>query len=235
MTAPLVFMDTYTTGLSLDDDIWEFAAIRREPDGTEIELHLFIEHDYNKCRELPESFREDHASRYLDHKAVTQLRAANAILDLFAVGDGGQKPHVVGAVPNFDTERIAAMCQRQGYKPSAWAWHYHLIDVENLAVGYLSRELGLMIAANDPDSDSLLKTITPPWHYHLIDVENLAVGWLAALPLGDPRRDALTLPWNSDDMSRAVGVDPDRFKRYTAMGDVRWAMAIYDAVMGGKR
>ena len=29
-TPPLVFMDTETTGLSLADDIWEFAAIRRE-------------------------------------------------------------------------------------------------------------------------------------------------------------------------------------------------------------
>ena len=31
-TPPLVFMDTETTGLSLADDIWEFAAIRREGD-----------------------------------------------------------------------------------------------------------------------------------------------------------------------------------------------------------
>ena len=45
MTAPLVFLDTETTGLALDDDIWEFAAIRREPDGTEARLHLFERRD----------------------------------------------------------------------------------------------------------------------------------------------------------------------------------------------
>lgn len=40
-------------------------------------------------------------------------------------------------------------------------------------------------------------------------------------------------PWNSNDMSRAVGVEPDDFDRHTALGDARWAKAIYEAVMGG--
>lgn len=62
----------------------------------------------------------------------------------------------------------------------------------------------------------------PAWHYHLIDVEALAAGHARVAP-----------PWNSNDLSRAVGVEPDEFGRHTAMGDVRWAMAIYDAVMGG--
>jgi hypothetical protein len=32
----LVFLDTETLGLGIDDPIWEIAAIRREPDGTEV-------------------------------------------------------------------------------------------------------------------------------------------------------------------------------------------------------
>ena len=62
----------------------------------------------------------------------------------------------------------------------------------------------------------------PTWHYHLVDVEALAAGKTGAEP-----------PWNSNDLSCAVGVDPDDFDRHTALGDARWARAIYDVVIGG--
>lgn len=184
MTAPLVFMDTETTGLSLDDDIWEFAAVRREPDGSETELHMFIEHSREKCAALPSNFRSDHYDRYLDHRAHTKAQAASAMFHFTREKDGTGKPHIVGAVPNFDTERVA-------------------------------RTLAL-------------SNLPPGWHYHLIDVENLAAGYLAAT------LDTFAPPWDSNDLSMGVGVDPNQFERHTAMGDVRWAMAIYDAVMGGK-
>jgi hypothetical protein len=89
--------------------------------------------------------------------------------------------HVVGAVPSFDTERLAKLMRRAG--------------------------------------------ITPSWHYHLIDVENLAVGWLAA------RGETPSLPWRSDVLSKAVGVDPGNYARHTAMGDVQWVRDQYDAMM----
>lgn len=38
MTAPIVFLDTETTGTTSVDQIWELAAVRRDPDGTETEL-----------------------------------------------------------------------------------------------------------------------------------------------------------------------------------------------------
>lgn len=60
------------------------------------------------------------------------------------------------------------------------------------------------------------------WHYHLVDVEGLAAGKLAVPP-----------PWDSEELSRGVGVEPGKFDRHTALGDARWARAIYDAVMGG--
>ncbi len=172
----LVFLDTETTGLSLDDDIWEFAAIRREPDGRESRHHLFIEHDIEKCRKLPESFQADHDGRWLAAAAASQEQAAAYIDPLFH-----DRPHVVGAVPNFDTERIALLLRRHGFEPG---WHYHLIDVENLAVGYLAAT--------------------------------------SARP---------SLPWKSDELSRAVGVEPPTDERHTAMGDALWARAIYDHVM----
>lgn len=69
--------------------------------------------------------------------------------------------------------------------------------------------------------------IQDPWHYHLIDVENLVAGFLAG------RGELVPPPWKSDQLSAAVGVDPESFDRHTAMGDVLWVRAQYDAVMGG--
>ena len=62
----------------------------------------------------------------------------------------------------------------------------------------------------------------PAWHYHLVDVEALAAGKLGSWP-----------PWKSEELSRAVGVDPEKFSRHTAAGDAWWAKAIYEAVMFG--
>ena len=173
----IVFMDTETTGLALTDDIWEFAGIRRREDGTQADLHLFIEHAENKCEKLPESFRADHLARY-DAKQAVSPREAAFIIGAFM----GGKAHIVGAVPNFDTERIARLLNRYGIRPE---WHYHLIDVENLAVGFLARA-GTKVS----------------------------------------------LPWDSDELSTKVGVEPPTDTRHTAMGDALWVMAIYDRVMG---
>lgn len=178
MTA-LVFLDTETTGLALDDDIWEFAAIRRESDGSEEQFHFFIQHSLDKCEKLPEPFRKDHNDRYSERSAITRKHAMTQAHSITAGA------HIVGAVPNFDTERIAIGMRKIGLEP---AWHYHLIDVENISVGFLSAH-GL---------------VTP------------------------------LLPWDSDELSVAVGVDPNIFIRHTALGDVLWARAIYDKIIGEK-
>ena len=164
----IVFLDTETTGLSLDDEIWEFAAIRRDGNsGHEETVQFFIEHDRKRCAQLPEKFRADHYNRFLDHQALDRESAALRMRDITA------RAHVVGAVPNFDTERIAIQLASFNLKPF--------------------------------------------WHYHLIDVENLIAGRLAIAP-----------PWDSDELSRKIGVDPDRFERHTALGDAMWAREIYD-------
>jgi DNA polymerase III epsilon subunit-like protein len=185
----LVFLDTETTGLSIEDDIWEFAAIRREPDGEQTELHLFLQHDPTRCAQLPASFRADHVSRWPGLGGyVLREQAAEQIAEFLH-----DRPHIVGAVPNFDTERLSLLLRRHGIAKDPW--HYHLIDVEALAVGYLHGQ------------------------------------WAQRAFIGDTA--PLTLPWDSDDLSRRCGVDPPTTERHTAMGDVRWAMALYDAITGG--
>ena len=179
----LIFIDTETTGLSMDADIWEFAGIRRGLDYYSESLHLFIEHDWKKCAELPESFRCDHEERFPGHNLATSRHSAAHQISQFVNARDGMKPHIVGAVPDFDAYRLAKM---------------------------ISDQIGWW---------------TPTWHYHLIDVENLAAGWLAA------RGSVIDPPWDSNALSASIGIDPDRFERHTAMGDVLWAQAIYDAVM----
>lgn len=194
MTAPLVFLDTEATGLGLDADIWEFAAIRRHSTGEEIELHMFMEHDAKKCADLPDSFLADHKHRWPNHAehVWNQVGAAEQIARFLAPDFYGGKAHIVGAVPDFDMSKIERLLKRHGLRPQ---WHYHLIDVENLAVGYL--------AAN-------------------------------ARFTGDPI-DAPAPPWDSDELSRAIGVEPPTDERHTAMGDARWARDIYDRAMGTTR
>lgn len=62
-----------------------------------------------------------------------------------------------------------------------------------------------------------------PWYYHLGDVENMAAGRLRLPP-----------PWDSDDLSRRLGVPPvPEHLRHTALGDAAWAEQMYDAIMTG--
>jgi hypothetical protein len=70
-----------------------------------------------------------------------------------------------------------------------------------------------------------------PWHYHLVDIETLAAGYCAALDAEQSRMPSLAPPWDSEDLSRAVGVEPDSYERHTALGDAKWAKAVYEAVM----
>lgn len=191
MTAPIVVLDTETSGLHpVLDDIWEFAALRREPDGTERELHLFIEHNEQRCELLPEPFWRDHVDRWPGPAAATPQPDAAFLIDTFLRGpDGSERAHIVGAVPNFDTERLTRFLDR------------------NLPNFELSR---------------------PPWHHHLVDVENLAVGYLRARFPDIPMHP----PWESDLLSEAVGVDINPDERHTALGDVHWAMRIYNKIMG---
>jgi DNA polymerase III epsilon subunit-like protein len=95
--------------------------------------------------------------------------------------------HIVGAVPSFDEQRLALLCDRAfrgGHPPER-----------------------------------------RPWHYHLIDVEAMAVGALAA------RGEIVDLPWRSHDLSTRLGVTTPVEDEHTALGDARWARAIYETIM----
>ncbi|NEW33808.1 hypothetical protein GV791_14715 [Nocardia cyriacigeorgica] len=198
MSAPLVFLDTETDGVHPGRKVWEVAMIRRD-DAGEHTTEFFVDIDLETSDPFGLKvgrFYERHPyGRYLagtipdpvfgvkDEGAFLRPRDAAHEVARFTHG-----AHIVGAVPNFDAEVLAELLRSEHL---ASAWHYHLIDVEALAVGFLHGRT-------------------------------------------EPHVAGIPLPWRSDDLSRAVGVEPpSEEERHTAMGDARWAMRLYDRIVGG--
>lgn len=133
----LCFMDTETLGLDPEAPIWEFACIRRVA-GTSIQWRqeFFIKHDPTGwLSKMAPEFLDDYSSRYDVKKATPEPEAA------FVISESLGGATIIGAVPNFDTERIAKLLLRNGLQPR---WYYHLMDVETLAIGWL-RAHGLLV------------------------------------------------------------------------------------------
>jgi DNA polymerase III epsilon subunit-like protein len=191
----LCFIDTETTSLRPDRRAWEVGLIVRDPGKPDAEHHWFVD-----VRDLDLGnadvmslkigrFYERHpqvASEHLSSPAVRREDDALRTIERLTRG-----AHLVGAVPNFDADVLGTRMRANGICPS---WHYHLIDVEALAVGCLTTELRLGNTEIKPG--------------------------------------VLELPWKSDDLSAMLGIRVSGEDRHTALGDAKWAMRIYDTVMG---
>lgn len=183
----VAFVDTETTGLDADrHEIWEVGLI---VDEQEYLWHLPV--DLGRADPIALKIGGFHG-RYGPGKGEHLRGARVTPLPQFATEFAGMTRgrHLVGAIVSFDEERLRKLLRANG--------------------------------------------ACPEWHYHIMDVEALAVGWLAANSSWRTEEGALpvVLPWNSDDLSRSVGVAPEMFDKHTAMGDARWAKAIFERVMG---
>jgi len=198
----VAFVDTETTGLDPElDYIWEIAVI---VDGVEhVWQQRLPEYDGGPDWTLVTDWVREN-TRILDaYDHAAALLPFDSIERLESLVRGR---HLVGACPWFDSERLHRAQLRESDHRDL-LWHYHLIDVENLAVGYLAgvrqgyAEMGM------------------PWSR--IGEEMVAVP---------------ELPWKSVDLSRALGVDPADFEpKHSALADARWAKAIYEKIMGPPR
>lgn len=181
----LAFVDTETTGLDPDrHQIWEVALIVDDE-----EYEWFLPVDLSRADPVALNIGRFHDRYTLPGIYSGPSRHLENVVSQIAELTRGR--HLVGAVVSFDEERLRKLLRENGECPM---WHYHLIDVEALAVGYLWRKVAENVEAGYNDS------IEP------------------------------SLPWDSEDVSFSVGVDPDDFDRHTALGDARWAKAIYEAV-----
>lgn len=209
---PLCFIDCETDGVHPHRQPWEVAIIRREPDRGDAGVRFFIELDLETADPFGlrvGGFYQRHpVGRWLSHPVTDDewpawpLSAADPDTDpdgaYFAEVDAARwvarlthGAHLVGAVPSFDAE----------------------------CLGRLLRSCRLI----------------PAWHYHLIDVEALAAGWLSRHYPDQSAAEVLRLPWRSDDLSRACGVEPPgEADRHTAMADADWALRLFDAITGAR-
>lgn len=145
---PLVFIDTETDGLHPGRRAWEIGMIRRD-DGGERECRMFLPLDLKYAD--PQALRvggfwERHpVGRRLSGKAVAVDDSAPCCptpeQPVTPVHDAAKKimewtfeAHLVGANPAFDAHVLDRLLRAEGYLPS---WHYHLIDVEAMALGWL--------------------------------------------------------------------------------------------------
>ena len=89
-----------------------------------------------------------------------------------------------------------------------------------------AERIGYQIADDLPDL----------WHYRAVDVATLAAGWIAGRRSAErvvtgPHEGVLAPPWKSDDLAATIGVAAGPH-RHTAVADARWALAVWDSVMG---
>lgn len=133
MSAPaIVFVDTETTGLHPHDhEIWEVAAIRYDPIIREVlEVGIWqLGIDIRKADPVALDMNGFHTRRWVRSQFTSTAVFARQFAD-FCEG-----AHLCGAVPSFDDKRLERLMLAERVTPT---WHYHIIDVEALAIGYLN-------------------------------------------------------------------------------------------------
>lgn len=133
----LVFLDTETTSLRPDRRVWEAAVIVRRDGHPDTEHSWFVLPGHLDLGNAdPMSLKiGGFYDRHPHLGGAEQGVAANLEVDVLWQVEGLTRgATIVGAVPNFDTEVLGTRMRAHGIMPS---WHYHLVDVETLAAGFL--------------------------------------------------------------------------------------------------
>lgn len=201
----LAFLDTETTGLDSNrHEIWELAFILVDDgppkeyawqfpvnldtaDPTSLRFNRFYERRWpmlsiqNNNPGLVARVRSGKGKWESGNPMSYHIGTVAKLLD---------QAHIVGAVPNFDEPFLSQLLRKHGHAPT--------------------------------------------WHYHLIDIEAMAVGWLYGESAGESLQPTkVSLPWKSDELSRACGVEPpNENERHTALGDAWWVYRWHEALVG---
>lgn len=145
--SPLVFIDTETTSLRPDRRAWEVGLIVRDGTGEDKEHQFFIDvQDLDMANADPFALKVGHF--YERHPEMANTRRQYSVMhhDLRARSEYSvmeqverltRGAHLVGAIVSFDAEVLSARMRAHDILPS---WHYHLIDIEALTVGYLAAQ-----------------------------------------------------------------------------------------------
>lgn len=177
---PLVFLDCETTGVHPDRRVWEVAMIRRDDVG-ERELVIQIG-NVDLSNADPFGLKiggfYERAAKY--GRVPEGTRVMSEVAAAKYVEEWTRGAHLVGAVPNFDADCLDKMLRRHLLIP---AWHYHLVDVEAMAVGWLNAKASHF---NKQIGSEVEDPITLPWKS-----EALSVACGVAVPTEEERHTAL--------------------------------------------
>ncbi|WP_300680713.1 hypothetical protein [Nocardioides sp.] len=185
-TPPIVFLDTETTSLRPDRQIWELAMVKQHPDGTSDEIAI----------------------------QITNVDLSGADAQALKVGRFYDRHHLYAASRDQGAADIHVL---------------ELVDavelVEEWTRGAIVAGVGISFDTEALGRDLRAHGLAPAWHYGIVDVKAMAAGALAGLGRPQP------VPWVSDHLGAALGVTPPAADvRHTALGDARWARAIYNAI-----
>lgn len=212
---PICFVDTETDGLHHGKQAWEVAIIRR---------------DYTDSRGAGGAFTETTLHAMLP---LPSMRTS----DPYALQVGGfWDRHPTGrrlsGKPPVPTGTSLESSRTVAESVFRLTFDAHLVgvnpafDVEVL--GSLLRGEGLI----------------PRWDYHLGDLVAQTAGYVQGIIKANadgihPKRystelaAAATLPWKSDQLAAAIGVEPAaEHERHTALGDAKWARRWHDVLTG---
>ncbi len=221
-TMPICIVDTETDGLHHGRQAWEIAIIRRDPIATDDGLETWVDSTWHVFVALPSMRTSDNfalqvggfwdrhpTGRELSGKDLipspVPLVSARAAARRIATLTHGA--HIVGVNPTFDVEIFAAMLRAEGLTPQ---WDYHLEDLVAETAGFLRALLVVRAVGKDL-----------PWPIPSAKVART----------DDELVDLVALPWKSDDLAAAVGVEPTATSdRHTALGDARWTARWYDTL-----
>ncbi|WP_100513971.1 hypothetical protein [Mycobacteroides abscessus] len=138
MSKVICFLDCETTGVHRDRRAWEIAIIRRDHHGPDQELVLYVDLvDLDLANAQPHAltigrFYERHPG--LGHPLPAGARLcseadAARLVQMWTLGST-----IVGVVPSFDTECLAAALDRHRLEPG---WHYSPECMISQGKGYL--------------------------------------------------------------------------------------------------
>lgn len=136
MSTPLCFIDTETTGVHPDRRVWEVAIIRRDDEGqreyvwqvSDVDLSNADPFGLNVGRFYERHHRFNPSVVLAYGQAGFESEVAREV-EIVTRG-----AHLIGVVPSFDAGCLDPMLRRHRLIP---AWHYHLVDVEAMAAGWL--------------------------------------------------------------------------------------------------
>ena len=187
---------------------------------------------------------------------------AGVIWELAVVDHGGGAAHLWRMKPGLELadpgalrvgkfyERTAGMCERcvrpgraydlagTGGEDPHWSSPRHLaaevaplLDDATIVAANPAFDAGFLTAFLRANGQA------PTWHYRLRDVGSMAWAWLlgrqqalAGTGYTGPRVPAIDA--STDEFARALGLNPDREDRHSALGDCMLAGAMLDVIMG---